>query len=329
MTPLPFSSALIRFLADHRTPALTKVFLLSTYAGEVYGYILVTTLIYVMYDKGLAVRLSVLLLLTMSLNHVLKILIKNPRPFIRERTYTSKWAVSAAEAKELAMEYSTPSGHAMAGSAFYVYLYGSVRNRYVKVVAIVAILLTGLSRPYLGVHYLEDILIGWAIGLTVAALALRYAENISNWSKLSHGRQVAIVVVASIVLWLFTIVINGWRIDGQPRAFMGYTGFLTGIVIAVPFELKALDFDPRSLGVTAKILRYVISVGMVIFTLLLLGKAFAMMSDDFSVPGYVFQYIRYTAAGVVSIFLAPLLFTKLGLADTYPMGTVVKAARAG
>jgi hypothetical protein len=84
MAPLPFSIALIRFLAAHRTAFLTKVFLFSTFAGTVEGYILIITAIYVMYDKSLAVRLSVLLLLTMSLNHVLKIIIKNPRPFIRE-----------------------------------------------------------------------------------------------------------------------------------------------------------------------------------------------------------------------------------------------------
>ena len=127
-----YDIALMQFLVDHRTVLLTKMFLFASFWGETNAYILVVTLIYVMFDKTLAVRLSVVVLLTMCFNHVLKIIIKNPRPFIRENTYLQKWAVSTENAKELAMEFSTPSGHAMGGSAFYSYLYASVENRFVQ-----------------------------------------------------------------------------------------------------------------------------------------------------------------------------------------------------
>jgi membrane-associated phospholipid phosphatase len=320
MGQLPFNMAVMQFLAEQRNVFLTKFLLLASFLGEVEGYILIITLIYVMFDKRLAVRLAVLVLLTMSLNHVLKIIIKNPRPFIREGDYLKKWAVSAENAEELATEYSTPSGHAMAASAFYSYLYKAVRNRHVRVAAVIAILLTGLSRPYLGVHFLEDILVGWVIGLSVALVAIKYAEGISNvWKKFSYKRQVAVVVVASLVLWVVTITINGWRVDGQPRAFLGYAGFLTGIVIGRPLELNVVDFDPRSSNWAVKILRYLISVGMVIVMLQLLGKVFGGIADNFSMLGYVLQYVRYTVAGIVSIFLAPLFLAKVRLAETNPI----------
>jgi len=321
MSQLLFNITLIQFLADHRNIILAKFFLIASFVGDVNGYILVTTLIYVMWNKRLAIRLSVLLLLTMSLNHVLKIIIMNPRPFISEGTFLQKWAVSAESAKELAMEYSTPSGHAMAASAFYPYLYAFVKNRYIRVVAVLAIILIGLSRPYLGVHYLEDILLGWAIGLSVALVAIKYSEQISTvWNKLSNWQQVGIVVVASATIFLFTMVINGWRIDGQTRAFLSYAGFLTGIVIARPLELRTVNFDPRSSNAVAKILRYILSVAMVILTLLLLNKAFGAIADKFSMLGYLLQYVRYTVAGIVSIYLAPLVFTKIRLAKTKPIG---------
>jgi membrane-associated phospholipid phosphatase len=314
-----FDMPVMQFLADHRTFLLTKFFLLATFVGEAEGYILVITLIYVMFDKTLAVRLSVLVLLTMCLNHVLKIIIKNPRPFIREGTYLKKWAVSTNNAKELATEYSTPSGHAMGGSSFYTYLYASVENRFVRVLAVVAILLTGLSRPYLGVHYPGDVLIGWAIGILVALIGIKFADRISDgWNKLSYGRRAAIAVGASLILWLATIAINGWRIDSQPRAFLGYAGFLTGIVLGRPIELSVVDFDPRSSKPLAKILRFAISVGMALVSLIVLEVLFRRIAIDYSVLGYLLQYVRYTIAGVVSIFVAPLIFTKLGLAEPYP-----------
>ncbi|MGD0142952.1 MAG: phosphatase PAP2 family protein [Rhizomicrobium sp.] len=315
MTPLPFSMALMEFLAEHREPLLTKFFLFMTFLGEVNGYILIVTLIYVMFDKSLGVRLAVMLLLTMTLNHVLKILIKNPRPFIREGTYLQKWAVPADYAKELATEYSTPSGHAMAAASFYGYLYACVRNWYVRAIAVFAIVFIGLSRPYLGVHYLEDILIGWPIGLLVAAIAVRYGDGIAAaWNRRSYGVRIAVTVAASALLWCATIAINGWQIDGEPRAYLGYAGFLTGIVIGGQLELRLVNFDPRSSNIAAKIARYIISVGMVILTLELLGKVNAIMADNFSLAGYALQYVRYTTAGVVSIFVAPLVFTSIGLA---------------
>jgi hypothetical protein len=163
----------------------------------------------------------------------------------------------------------------------------------------------------------------------VALAFLKYADDfVELWDKLKYRRQVTIVVASSMALWLLTIVINGWRIDGQPRAFLGYAGFLTGLVIGLPFEPGLVNFDPRSSSVTAKVLRYFISVGMVILTLLLLDKVFGAMSDKLSMPGYILQYIRYTAAGIVSIFVAPLLFTRIRLAETNAVPTEASPRRA-
>jgi hypothetical protein len=133
---LPFGIELVRFLADTRTDLLTRVAQLFTFLGEMEGHVLLVTLIYVTHDKRLAYRLSVLTLLTMSLNHLLKTIIMNPRPFIAEGTYSERWAVSAERAADLAREYPTPPGHAMVGSAFCSYLFASVRDGRVRAASI-------------------------------------------------------------------------------------------------------------------------------------------------------------------------------------------------
>jgi membrane-associated phospholipid phosphatase len=317
MIHLHFSLAIIQFLADHRDAWLTKVFLAASFLGDVNGYILIVTLIYVAYDKTLGVRLSVLVLLTMSLNHILKIVIKNPRPFIRDGTYLHEWAISRPAALELATEYSTPSGHAMAGAAFYSYLYACVDNRYVRIGAVALIAITGLSRPYLGVHYLEDIITGWVIGLVVGAVGISKAARIEGlWRRISYRRQVAVAIGLSLALWLATIAINGWRIDGQPRAFLGYTGFLTGIVIGRPLELAIVDFDPTSSGILVKAARYLFSVVLVIAAVEALGALARLIAPDFSMMNYLCQYLRYIAAGFINVYLAPFVFTAIGLANT-------------
>lgn len=69
--------------------------------------------------------------------------------------------------------YSFPSGHAMASLAFYgllIYIIKRlVKNKYLKIllitINIAIIILIGVSRIYLGVHYLSDVLTGYSISI--------------------------------------------------------------------------------------------------------------------------------------------------------------------
>jgi membrane-associated phospholipid phosphatase len=319
MPELSFSVGLVQFLFENRNGLATALFQLFSFIGGIEGYVLVVVFIHVVYEKKLAFRLSVLLLLTMSLNHFLKTLIANPRPFVSNGTYAEKWAVSAAKADELAREYSTPSGHAMAGSCFYTYLAASVKHRYMRSAAIVTLLLTGLSRPYLGVHYFEDVLMGWALGIPIALFALRFVDRIGRtWSKLSFQQQVLMVVASSTAVWFATRRLYESNAHGQPLLFMSYMGFLTGIVFAFPLEAKLVGFDPRSSPALHKMLRYVMSVALVIGTLLLLDWVFGLVASDASPLGSALRFARYAIAGIVGMLLAPFLFVRVGLARTTP-----------
>jgi membrane-associated phospholipid phosphatase len=316
MDPLPFNMHIMQFLADHRNPALTKLFLFISGMGEVQGYLLITTLIYVAFDKRLAVRLVLVVALAMSLNHVLKIIIKNPRPFILEGDYLQKWAVPLDNARDLATEWSTPSGHAMAAGSFYTFLYGCVRNRYVRILAVLAILLTGASRPYLGVHYVEDILLGWPIGIGLGLIAVKYGERIAaTWGRLGYAQQIAVAVIASLVLWIATIVFNGGQIDGQPRAFLGYAGTVSGVVVAWPLEARLVNFDPRSGSALSKAVRFLFSLVLSLLALEGSKHAFSLVAADYSISGYLLQYLRYILVCVVSLLVAPFVFTRLRLAS--------------
>jgi hypothetical protein len=226
-----------------------------------------------------------------------------------------KWAVPPGDAESLARGYSTPSGHAMSAASFYSYLYRYTKNRYFKILSIAAIILIGFSRPYLGVHYGEDVVLGWALGLCCAVVAAKYFDAFcARWIRLPIWSQVGIAVAASFALWLLTYALNGSHIDGVPRTFLGDLGFLTGIVIARPLELRLVNFDPRGSNSAAKILRFLLTGFLVLCTLIILDLAFRHLSAQIAWLELVLQYVRYIAAAVVLIFLAPLLFTRMGLA---------------
>lgn len=68
--------------------------------------------------------------------------------------------------------YSFPSGHALNSAVFYlllIYLF-KIKNKYA---AWLLILLIGISRIYLGVHYYWDIIGGWIIGYGIYKISLK------------------------------------------------------------------------------------------------------------------------------------------------------------
>lgn len=90
--------------------------------------------------------------------------------------FAGKWYYRFPRPKDLAwyeeLSYSFPSGHATVAMAFYgflfylllMYLTSSNWRNFVFFLAILFILGMGFSRIYLGVHYLSDVLGGFAIG---------------------------------------------------------------------------------------------------------------------------------------------------------------------
>jgi membrane-associated phospholipid phosphatase len=312
---MTFDLGLIESLREHRTPLATAFFQAFTFLGDLEGYVLVVAVVYAVWDKRLGFRLAVLALLSMCLNHGLKTLIANPRPFVAEGTWAQKWAVPAADAQELAREYSTPSGHAMAGASFYGFLCASVRSRAAKAAAIAAFLLMGLSRPYLGVHYVEDVVLGWAIGCAVAWLAVRFGGRAgAAWNRLALPLRAGLALAASGAVLLATRPLYAENPLGQPLPFVSYLGLLSGILVARPLELRQVNFEPRSATAPRKALRVVLAVALVIGTLAGLDALFARFAADDSLGGMLLRYVRYAAAGVVGLWLAPLLFVHLGLA---------------
>lgn len=317
MIHLHFNLQLVEFFVDHRSVFLTRLFAFASFFGSAAFYTALTSFLFVAWDKRRAIRLSVLILLTISINDVLKIFIRNPRPFVEQGTYRQKWAVSPRDASALAAEYSTPSGHAMGSSAVYSYLFALVRNRFVRVILVLAIVLIGASRPYLGVHYVEDVLLGWIIGLLLAGAAIRFTTQLAGtWAKVPYSLQIAIAVAASVALWLLALAFNG-RIDDQVRELTAYFGFLTGIVIAFPLELRVTNFDPRSSGLIAKLLRFAISIAFMTSVLFALKLVFRPFAADETALGCALEYLRYVAAEIAAIFIAPVIFCKLSLADSY------------
>jgi membrane-associated phospholipid phosphatase len=220
-----FSIEMMEWLFDVRQPALKMFMQFCTSVGDVQGYVFVFSLFFMAFDKALALRFGVVALLAMSINHLLKELIQNPRPFVESGLHLERWAVSAEEAHSLALEFSTPSGHAMAAAAAYGYL--AVRFGQPYALAMVALIgLIGVSRSYLGVHYVEDVVLGWTLGAMLALAALRYGDAAMTWiGALSVSARASLALIFSASVWGVTAALSNGDVATMPRAFVGELGF--------------------------------------------------------------------------------------------------------
>ena len=103
------------------------------------------------------------------INHILKEIIQRPRPPIELRMVEES-------------SFSFPSGHAKASLAFYglimYYIYNYIKNKKVKniICAILSllILLVGISRIYLGVHYASDVTAGFLFSIVYLVLYITF-----------------------------------------------------------------------------------------------------------------------------------------------------------
>jgi membrane-associated phospholipid phosphatase len=73
--------------------------------------------------------------------------------------------------------HSFPSGHTTAAFTYFTLLALAFNKRYIQVLAPLVAALVGLSRVYLGQHYLHDIVVGAVLGIVIATIVTHLYSN--------------------------------------------------------------------------------------------------------------------------------------------------------
>ena len=115
--------------------------------------------------------ISINVILQVFINYSLKLLFARERPDILQLV-TEK-------------SYSFPSGHAMINMGLYLMLsiciYKTVKSKKLKYVFICILMIfpiiIGLTRVYLGVHYITDILAGWSLGIAITFVVYKIFDK--------------------------------------------------------------------------------------------------------------------------------------------------------
>lgn len=161
---------LIRWLQSCSSPLSQQVWLGLTYFGDETFYLFMFALLYWVWGPTVGFQAGLLILVSLYLNGIAKLFFHTPRPFQLE----GAGIVASSAAQATAAGYAFPSGHAQGTTVLWTYLAIRFRRPWLVALGLVLILLVSLSRLALGVHWPQDILGGWAIGLAVVGLAWLY-----------------------------------------------------------------------------------------------------------------------------------------------------------
>lgn len=303
--------------AGLRTPM--EVF---SFLGTESFFLLLMPALYWCVEAGIGLRVGVILLLNAGVNDALKLTFHGPRPY---------WYGPEVMAYAHETSFGLPSGHAQMAFGVWGMLAAIVNRGWGWVIALLVILLIGISRLYLGVHFLHDVMVGWLIGAGLLWLVLRTWQPVAARLKsLSGAQQLLASFLASLGLFLFSLVpflclkITGWqplpawaehaRDAVSLSAALTAAGTLFGLLAGMAWLNRRGGFDAGG-ALWQRILRYLLGLAGVLVFYLGLKALFGWIApySEAALP-YLLRYIRYALVGAWISAGAPWMFVKLKLA---------------
>ena len=153
---------------------ITPYVIILTNLGGVF-VLIIASLIMLLFvkDKKILIAIIVNPIISFLVNYGLKLLFRRIRPD------NINWLVNV-------VGYSFPSGHAEVSMAYYGFLiyliytkFKSKKYKYLLISLLTCIILfIGISRIYLGVHYLSDVLAGYLVSIIYLVIFVYFYEKI-------------------------------------------------------------------------------------------------------------------------------------------------------
>ncbi len=288
---MAFQEPFIIWIQTHFHPQFDLIFKFITYFGGFEGVVFLWSCFVWCISYSFGCRL---ILLTQFVHYWSSLWIKSvvalPRPY---QTFPNVIGILHEKG------FAFPSGHALNGMLYWGYLVVFCKKRWVTFLSVTVILLIGLSRIYLGVHYPTDVFGGWVLGALALWFFWRWQGSLDRYFM--RFRSVAMVFWIFGAILFFTVFLILFAPSGVPPSWGLATLYLTlSVCFGWMAKSRWLMFDEGG-PFLLRLVRLVVGNLVLVPVLLIFGPK----------ETWVFAF-----AGFWLTFGGPLLFQLLGLTSS-------------
>lgn len=285
--------------------------------GEEPAFLVILPAFYWSINKRLGRQLGYIFLLSALINNVAKNFARQPRPF---------WLDPAVQGGE-AEGYGLPSGHVQNATAVFLLLAFWARRTWAWALALLYVAVMAFSRFYLGVHFLQDIAVGFTLGLLVLAAFLGWQRAFAErYSRRILGRRLLVMIlIPTILAGVYGV---GLLLLGPPNSDVPWASFipaaelnaredvvstvaaLLGFGIGMLLESSRVRFRVEGV-IWKRVLRYLIGTAISVAIWGGLRAVFPAEPEWVALP---LRFVRYLLLVLWVTYFAPWLFVRLRLA---------------
>ena len=268
-----------------RSEGLTPLMRFFTLLGYEKFILFFLPLGYWAWNRGVFLRLLVLVAATALLNAWLKDFWQDPRPDIALRMD-----------HEVGTSFGLPSGHAQIAVVIWLWLAWELRRSWAWLVGVVIAVGIIFSRLYLGAHDVEDVLGGSLLGIATLLLF----ERVRHWAWWREAHELwhaALILLAFLAAWL------SW-----PGQAPSYVPLLAGMMLGVLVGYRRLAFCAE-----VTLWRRMAAAVLGALGFILLQQGLKLLGDAWPLDPLGWQGLRGVAMGLFVAWLMPWLLVRGGL----------------
>ncbi|HDR4728559.1 TPA: phosphatase PAP2 family protein [Bacillus cereus] len=253
--------------------------LVSIIANETL-YLIVISISYWCVSKRKAFHMIVMLCFSGYIGIMVKEFMKIPRPY----TYDGIEALY----EKSAAGYSFPSTHVQLSTTFWGSFMILCKKRIVWIIGIIFIILVAISRLYLRVHWLSDIIGAVLFSVIVVYLYTKVTMGLSDRKFILLQR---IILAVSLIMYVMTSQVDNLKL----------LGVLTGSTIGIMLENHFINMN-ESNDFKMQVVKTILGLSIMLIMQFILKKVIPDM-----------YYLRYAVTGITITFLCPFMFHMLRL----------------
>ncbi len=271
---------LLEWMTSFEGSVLTTFFkLVSSLANETL-YLVIISFLYWCVSKRKAFHMIVMLCFSGYIGIMVKEFMKIPRPY----TYDGIEALY----EKSAAGYSFPSTHVQLSTTFWGSFMILCKKRIVWIIGIIFIILVAISRLYLRVHWLSDIIGAVLFSVIVVYLYTKVTMGLSDRKFILLQR---IILAVSLIMYVMTSQVDNLKL----------LGVLTGSTIGIMLENHFINMN-ESNDFKMQVVKTVLGLSIMLIMQFILKKVIPDM-----------YYLRYAVTGITITFLCPFMFHMLRL----------------